>query len=180
MKQLTKCHFFSKLKKEDVSPNPPPHLPQQTWKLGAWFHCLLDCLPSTVHPFYYPWKFISDYIYKSTFLFDSENIIIAIFIRFSLKMVNTPLSIYQQLLSQLVLATTDQLWLTDKIKTCSKIAGAVTLQPCSRHVWLTAFCFKAEQVQTSNSCWAIQVGLLTPLTFAQNHLNPLAAFTSGE
>ena len=27
--------------------------------------------------------------------------------------------------------------------------------------------------------WAIQAGLLTPLTFAQHHLSPLAAFTSG-
>ena len=27
--------------------------------------------------------------------------------------------------------------------------------------------------------WAIQAGLLTPLTFAQHRLNPLAAFTSG-
>ena len=27
--------------------------------------------------------------------------------------------------------------------------------------------------------WAIQAGLLTPLTFARHHLNPLAAFTSG-
>jgi len=28
--------------------------------------------------------------------------------------------------------------------------------------------------------WAIQAGLLTPLTFARHHLSPLAAFTSGE
>ena len=27
--------------------------------------------------------------------------------------------------------------------------------------------------------WAIQAGLLTPLTFAQHRLSPLAAFTSG-
>ena len=27
--------------------------------------------------------------------------------------------------------------------------------------------------------WAIQAGLLTPLTFAQHHLSPLAVFTSG-
>ena len=27
--------------------------------------------------------------------------------------------------------------------------------------------------------WAIQVGLLTPLTFAQHRLSPLAAFTFG-
>ena len=27
--------------------------------------------------------------------------------------------------------------------------------------------------------WAIQAGLLTHLTFAQHHLSPLAAFTSG-
>ena len=28
-------------------------------------------------------------------------------------------------------------------------------------------------------CWAVQVGLLTPLTFTWHHLSPLAAFTSG-
>ena len=28
-------------------------------------------------------------------------------------------------------------------------------------------------------CWAIQVGLLTPLTFAWHRLSPLGAFTSG-
>ena len=27
--------------------------------------------------------------------------------------------------------------------------------------------------------WAVQVGLLTPLTFARHRLSPLAAFTSG-
>ena len=27
--------------------------------------------------------------------------------------------------------------------------------------------------------WAIQAGLLTPLTFARHRLSPLAAFTSG-
>ena len=27
--------------------------------------------------------------------------------------------------------------------------------------------------------WAVQVGLLTPLTFAQHRLSPLTAFTSG-
>ena len=33
---------------------------------------------------------------------------------------------------------------------------------------------------SSGSCfyWAIQAGLLTPLTFARHHLSPLAAFTS--
>ena len=28
------------------------------------------------------------------------------------------------------------------------------------------------------ACWAVQAELLTPLTFAQHHLSPLAAFTS--
>ena len=32
---------------------------------------------------------------------------------------------------------------------------------------------------SSRCYWAIQVGLLTPLTFAQHRLSPLAAFTSG-
>ena len=31
----------------------------------------------------------------------------------------------------------------------------------------------------SHMYWAIQAGLLTPLTFAWHRLNPLAAFTSG-
>ena len=31
----------------------------------------------------------------------------------------------------------------------------------------------------SEYCWVIQAGLLTPLTFAQHRLSPLAAFTSG-
>ena len=31
----------------------------------------------------------------------------------------------------------------------------------------------------SSVYWAIQAGLLTPLTFAQHHLSPLAAFTTG-
>ena len=33
--------------------------------------------------------------------------------------------------------------------------------------------------QNSSSYWAIQAGLLTPLTFARHRLSPLAAFTSG-
>ena len=28
-------------------------------------------------------------------------------------------------------------------------------------------------------CWAVQAGLLTPLTFARHQLSPFAAFTSG-
>ena len=32
---------------------------------------------------------------------------------------------------------------------------------------------------TNAFCWAVQVGLLTPLTFAWRRLSPLAAFTSG-
>ena len=31
---------------------------------------------------------------------------------------------------------------------------------------------------SSSSYWAIQAGLLTPLTFARHRLSPLAAFTS--
>ena len=30
-----------------------------------------------------------------------------------------------------------------------------------------------------NTSWAVQAGLLTPLTFAWHRLSPLAAFTSG-
>ena len=33
--------------------------------------------------------------------------------------------------------------------------------------------------EDSAAYWAIQAGLLTPLTFAQHRLSPLAAFTSG-
>ena len=36
-----------------------------------------------------------------------------------------------------------------------------------------------EKMHFGASYWAIQVGLLTPLTFAQHRLSPLAAFTSG-
>ena len=32
--------------------------------------------------------------------------------------------------------------------------------------------------EDSAACWAIQAGLLTPLTFARHRLSPLAAFTS--
>ena len=28
-------------------------------------------------------------------------------------------------------------------------------------------------------CWAVQAGLLTPLTFTWHHLSPVATFTSG-
>ena len=57
-------------------------------------------------------------------------------------------------------------------------------------LYSTVLCVRADllysrRVQLRNgllplcSCWAVQVGLLTPLTFAQHHLSPLAAFTSG-
>ena len=39
---------------------------------------------------------------------------------------------------------------------------------------------KSKQLFTPLSVyWAVQPGLLTPLTFAQHHLSPLPAFTSG-
>ena len=39
---------------------------------------------------------------------------------------------------------------------------------------------KTERVLSkSYSYWAIQAGLLTPLTFARHRLSPLAAFASG-
>ena len=34
-------------------------------------------------------------------------------------------------------------------------------------------------VSLIHAYWAFQAGLLTPLTFAQHRLSPLAAFTSG-
>ena len=34
-------------------------------------------------------------------------------------------------------------------------------------------------LNTDTQYWAIQAGLLTPLTFARRRLSPLAAFTSG-
>ena len=45
----------------------------------------------------------------------------------------------------------------------------------------------ARNLEASSSCrlwmeqqyWAVQEGLLTPLSFARHHLSPLAAFTSG-
>ena len=36
-----------------------------------------------------------------------------------------------------------------------------------------------ETLDGTEIYWAIQVGLLTPLTFAWHRLSPLAAFTSG-
>ena len=39
---------------------------------------------------------------------------------------------------------------------------------CSTAVWYSVLLY-----------WAIQAGLLTPLTFARHRLGPLAAFTSG-
>ena len=38
---------------------------------------------------------------------------------------------------------------------------------------------KAESIVSLITYWAIQAGLLTPLTFAWHRLSPLAAFTSG-
>ena len=35
------------------------------------------------------------------------------------------------------------------------------------------------QLVCSRADWAVQAGLLTPLTFAQHRLSPMAAFTSG-
>ena len=40
-------------------------------------------------------------------------------------------------------------------------------------------CFVPGSSKTPARYWAIQAGLLTPLTFAWHHLIPLAAFTSG-
>ena len=42
----------------------------------------------------------------------------------------------------------------------------------------TQFCADISPVFLSQY-WAVQAGLLTPLTFARHHLSPLAAFTSG-
>ena len=41
------------------------------------------------------------------------------------------------------------------------------------------FCSSVVSSSKYISYWAIQVGLLTPLTFARHRLSPLAAFTSG-
>ena len=38
---------------------------------------------------------------------------------------------------------------------------------------------KAQRSYQNHVYWAIQAGLLTPLTFARHRLSPLAAFTSG-
>ena len=37
----------------------------------------------------------------------------------------------------------------------------------------------SEQREETVVYWAVQAGLLTPLTFARHRLSPLAAFTSG-
>ena len=39
--------------------------------------------------------------------------------------------------------------------------------------------FLEARCHIASGNWAIQAGLLTPLTFAQHCLSPLAAFTSG-
>ena len=39
--------------------------------------------------------------------------------------------------------------------------------------------FSGPIIHLLSMYWAIQAGLLTPLTFAQHCLSPLAAFTSG-
>ena len=47
---------------------------------------------------------------------------------------------------------------------------------------LLTWCVRGREGGTSGylyTYWAIQAGLLTPLTFAQHCLSPLAAFTSG-
>ena len=36
-----------------------------------------------------------------------------------------------------------------------------------------------RMIKRTHTYWAIQAGLLTPLTFARHRLSPLAAFTSG-
>ena len=38
---------------------------------------------------------------------------------------------------------------------------------------------KNDKSRGLDGYWAIQAGLLTPLTFAQHRLSPLAAFTAG-
>jgi len=57
-----------------------------------------------------------------------------------------------------------------------------------RPVWCQAVSTKAlflslrahsQHVNYSGAYWAVQVGLLPPLTFAWHRLSPLAAFTSG-
>ena len=44
--------------------------------------------------------------------------------------------------------------------------------------WLTRRSQVHRKMRLGASYWAIQAGLLTPLTFARHHLSPLAAFTS--
>ena len=46
---------------------------------------------------------------------------------------------------------------------------------------LTHLCLflSTAHTQYRHIYWAIQVGLLTPVTFARHRLSPLAAFTSG-
>ena len=39
--------------------------------------------------------------------------------------------------------------------------------------------FPSDRRMTACICWAVQAGLLTPLTFVRHRLSPLAAFTSG-
>ena len=50
------------------------------------------------------------------------------------------------------------------------------MRPQIRHEFKASFPFSFSEYITAY--WAIQAGLLTPSTFAQHRLSPLAAFTS--
>ena len=62
----------------------------------------------------------------------------------------------------------------------SLITVVVVLIMCIYHVLTNALSTHIIDINLNTIfCWAIQVGLLTPLTFAQHRLSPLGAFTSG-
>ena len=53
-----------------------------------------------------------------------------------------------------------------------------SLPEAELHTQLIQICFLVCASVDPADCWAIQAGLLTPLTFARHRLSPLAAFTS--
>ena len=57
-----------------------------------------------------------------------------------------------------------------------------TTLPPNCHNWSrdsSGTSYLRASVYRNHTYWAIQAGLLTPLTFARHRLSPLAAFTSG-
>ena len=83
---------------------------------------------------------------------------------------------------------------SSKLDGCCKrldvIEGSVKLDGCCKRLYVIEGSVKLDEcckrldiiegsVKLDGCYWAIQAGLLTPLTFARHRLSPLAAFTFG-